>query len=549
MKSLIAFQKIDRIKSVWESIIAKKNGEILVLGLITILAFVIRYIGLKFGYPLLTHPDEMIIINPVIEMTNNHTFDAGFPYRPNLFLIFTNLIVLNIVSLIKFGEFVSITYQNNSLFFVYTSRLLIAIIGSLIPIVAWKIGKQGNIDFSLPAALFFAFFPTYVIHSHYITPDIPITFFSLIIILYCLKYVKTKNNGFLLLATFISAINTSEKYPGLISFFIIAAAIIYFEMQSIKIIKFSTIRRIVIRIFKIGLLFIFFLYLTSPTLFVEYGRTFDAIMNEARSSHLGADGFNWGENMLFYAKEFINAVNWLLILTIWPGIFFMIKKRDPGLLFFSYGLLYWIVLSKLFLHWERWALPMYIAPLLFSSYGVASFKYIPIFSVRWKQLLGYLLSGVIGVSLLLNSLSTSVKFTYVDTRYAALQFCIKNDINESNSLFETYTPFSPALGKGSDFHEQYQAGVRKHYYILSSNMYNRYQSEPEKFTQQVKNYKSIRNENTLIAEISQSSSQEFTVLEQIEAISYYFQRFLGANLPDRLMGPTIQIYESHNDTN
>lgn len=514
------------------------------LGLIVILSFIIRIIGLKFGSPLLTHTDEPYILDPVIKMSTNQNLDPGIPYRPDYFLIYANFFFLNLLSYLKFGAWLSTTYAAYPVFFTYAARLLVAMFGSLMPIVAWKIGKLGKIDFSIPAAFFVGFFPSFVVHSHYATPDVPITFFTLVIIFFALKYVNSGKSQFLVIATFFSALNTSEKYPGLISFGIILLAILYHELTSRK----GTLGSASLRIIKNALiytgLFVLFLYMVAPTLFIYYQRTYDAFVNEARPTHLGADNLGWAGNMAFYAGQYLRAGNWLLVLLAVPGVAYAVKKRDAALIFAAYGFIYWGLLSALSLHWERWALPMYTAPLLFAAYGAASLHQWVKEPPRGLKAAGYAVTGLTALSILLASLSNSINMTYQDTRYAALLYCQQHGITPENSLFEAYTPFVPTLGPGTDLHQQYQAGVRKEYIILSSSMYGRYTAEPDRYPDQVNNYRQIRTENTKIAEFAAYSPGKLTIGKQLDAVGWYFRRYFGQDVPLRLTGPTIQIYAS-----
>lgn len=519
-----------------------------VLGLIVILAFILRIIGLKFGSSLLTHTDEKEIIGPAVRMTVNHTLDPGIPHRPDLFLIYLNYVYLNIVSYLKFGAWLSTTYAAYPVYFTYAARFLIAVIGSLMPIAAWKIGKQGKIDFAIPAALFFGFFPSFVNHSHYVTPDVTITLFALIIIYFSMRYLNTGNNRYLVLATFFVALNTSEKYPGLISLVIVLSAIVIYEIQSKQVSYRLLIAKVVKKSIIFGFLYAGFLILVAPTLFLEYERTIAAILNQARPTHLGADNLGWFGNMKFYAREYLKAGNWLLILLIAPGVYYSIKNRDTGMILGLFGFLYWISLSVLSLHWERWALPMYTAPLIFAAYGAASIHLWRVKPSRLVRPVQYGIIGLIGLGLFLSSLSLSISLTYQDTRYASLLFCEENGITPENSLYESYSPFTPTLGLRYEFHEDYRAGVQKDYIILSSGMYGRFFYEPERYADQVRNYQEIRQKNILIAEFSAFSSGKLSIAKQLDAVAYYVQRYFDKDTPVRLSGPTIQIYATNGNT-
>ncbi len=189
---------------------------------IYIIALSVRLIGLKFSFPLLTHHDERFIIDPLIEMSRNHTLDSGFYARPNQFLYTTLFGYLNLLSKILFQKNFGWAYAEDPLFFYFHARLLVAIFGATVPVLAWKIGKMfKEVDFSLPAAFLTGFFPPFIAHSHYITGDILNTALSLAVILFCLLYLEKRNWVWITLACITVALNTVEKYPGILSYGIV----------------------------------------------------------------------------------------------------------------------------------------------------------------------------------------------------------------------------------------------------------------------------------------------------------------------------------------
>ena len=136
------------------------NSEILFLFLIFVLSFLIRIIGLRFGEPLLTYWNELNILDPVYEMTINRTLNPNNFKRPDQILYLLNFVYLNVISFLKTGHSFAASYQTDQYSYFVYSRIMIAAFGSLIPIVAYKIGKESPINFAVPAALLFAFFPT-----------------------------------------------------------------------------------------------------------------------------------------------------------------------------------------------------------------------------------------------------------------------------------------------------------------------------------------------------------------------------------------------------
>jgi len=437
------------------------------------------------------------------------------------------------------------TYWENQLTFYYYGRMLICIIGSLIPIVAYKIGKEFKINFAIPAAIVFAFFPSFVIHSHYITPDIPITLITLLVILFSIKYLKDEKLIYLYLATIFSAINTAEKYPGLLSIVIIFLTISIQTLRNDELLlreKISNLLKGVLSI--VGVFFLSF-YLVAPNVFIEFGKVIQTIQYEARSTHLGADNLGWFGNMIFYIERFSSFTNLFAIIFIISGLFFIIKTKKINFVLLFYGIFYWVSLSYLPLHWERWALPMYISPLLIVSIGITY-----LFHISRKKKFLRTISLIIIVGFishqLIYSLSASIKLSFTDTRVVALDYCIKNGITSENSIFEGYTPFNPQ-NPGNVFDFDVNNNDDKKYIILSSGMYDRYHFEPERYKDAVNFYKLVRKNNIKLKEINATIVNHGNPIEAVENIVYYI-KFLIRLIPvERYNGPTIQIYEIANN--
>lgn len=350
-------------------ILIRQNRNIwLIPLLIFLIAFSVRVIGLKFSFPLLTHHDEQHIIDPLIEMSKNHSLDSGKYNKPNQVLYTVLFGCLNLLSKIFFNKNFGWAFEENTLFFYFHARLIVAIFGAMIPVFAWEIGKLfKGFDFSLPAAILTCFYPPYIVHSHYIASDILNTFFSFAIIFFCLKYLQKKENLWLIFACIGVALNTLEKYPGILSYGIV--------LVTIGISAFSQEKQnpganwkffFQETLLSFGIVIVS-MFIFAPHLFFKLDQIWMGLLIEGRSTHLGADNLSWLGNMRFYLEVFINAGGWLVALSALAGIVFSIISRQPSILLLFFGAGYWVALSKLGLHWERWSLPMMITPLLVSS--------------------------------------------------------------------------------------------------------------------------------------------------------------------------------------
>ena len=160
----------------------------------------IRSIGLDYGKPLLVHPDEENILRSALGFTPSTGFENVTYNRPAQIMAASNAAFLRIYSLARWSESLYKIYFEREFELYVASRFLNAVLGALIPLAAYFIGKQFSPDFSTPAALLFCFFPSFVKHSHFVTPDISITLWTMLVMLFSIRYAQGKGKGSLWLA-------------------------------------------------------------------------------------------------------------------------------------------------------------------------------------------------------------------------------------------------------------------------------------------------------------------------------------------------------------
>ncbi len=501
-------------------------------------AFFIRRIGLNFGFPLTVHADEPLIIDPVVRMTLTGSSDTVYYARPDQFLYFSNYVILNLISYVKYGQNLAYGITQDRFFFYSIGRYWVALLGALVIPVSWHIGKKfKKLDFSLSAALVFCFFPLFTKHSRFITPDIPITLFTLLVLYFSMQYFYTGKKLYLVIAIFFAAINTIEKYPGILSLGIVFIAVSLFNVKNRK-----TEARYMLRlVISILVVYLGFMLITGPNLFIRSESITAALQFESRSTHLGADGLSWFGNMVYYVKLFLTNTNLIYWGFLFIGLFALLRLRDESSILFFYGAGYWVALSKLGLHWERWSLPMMITPLLLVAVGITYILQRPGTNKWFKTVLASLIVAGIGLQSI-DALSESIIMSYRDTRVAALELCNSAGIRPENSVFEGYTPFMPGSPRSlqSTPNEEFELAD---YIILSSDMYHRFYAEPERYPQVIALYEKIKNERTLLYQVSPSPTPT-SYLTKMELIKYYiFQRISARPLNQELLtGPTIQIY-------
>ena len=507
------------------------------------IALLIRLVGLKFGFPLLTHHDEIFIIDPLIRMSKAHSLDSGHYNKPTQITYIIQFVWLNLLSKLKFHQNMGWAYTQDPLFFYFYGRLVYAVMGAFIPLVAWKIGKSfKGIDFSLPAALLTCFYPAFVDNSHYIGVDVSITLFTLLIILFCLLYLQGGKTRWLVLACVMVSINTLEKYPGILSLFIPIVTIVIQAFSSQGPCRPHRLRFILGHVGLALGITVAAMFVIAPHLFIKWQAVRDVLIYESRSNHLGADNLDWAGNLLFYLQVFIKNGGWMTTAFALVGLAVAVRRRQPAYLLLFFGAGYWVALSKLGLHWERWSLPMVITPLLLAAMGVADCWQWTAKKRFWRAALVLVLSmGLVLIAM--DGLTASITMAWPDTRVAGLNYAEAHQITPENTHAEGYSPYLARVFK-TIFDTDLDNPGGKEYVILSSYIYGRYAAEPERYAKENAFYAAVREEGELVYEISPSPLPA-NYRQRLDVLVDYFRHLVWGTDIRYSIGPVLQFYKLH----
>ena len=529
--------------------ILDKYKHVLILMLIIICSSIFVFGGADWGLPTLLHADEGTIVNPAIKMLQNRSFEPDVFYRPDHLLIQINMLIYRVLVFLYGVTIENINDIGIEVFYL-TARVVTGVfaVGSII--LGYLIGKKYSNFVGLVSAFLFGFFPLYITHSHYATPDVPTVFFMLLFIYATLDYMQKPSFKNLILMALVTAAFITIKYPGAI----------LCGMIAISVIVSSIVEKRYARIFKHGvsaiILVLAFIFLISPVLILKFDNVRQAFINEARSTHLGADGLGVSGNMLFYINSYLTASGIILLIFFFFGCYALLSRKQSILknIPLFYSLIFWICLSCMPLHWERWGLPMYVSPLLISAIGIGKvyeiIKANKGFLKRRKLCFG-IFTAVLCVSALnfiTSSYANLLAFILPDTRVVSQAYCEENGINESNSVFEGYTTLNPSgsTTKMDAFEKMeddvyYLGNNRIENIIISSNMYDRFKREPTRYTEQVSFYNSLDDnyiETKRFSGISRSSSRN-----EITNIYYNISYIIRAKNHGTL-GPALIFYET-----
>ena len=452
-----------------------KKKYFVLLVLIIFIAAALRLIGANWGMPANNlHPDEGFIFTKAYECAANNTFEVRDYYRPNHVSIKLNTILYLAIQKLVFSsrgltDF-AVNYARNFSLFTTASRVLTALFGVGIVILTYLIVRLWGKKQALLAAFIAAIFPAFIEHSHYITPDIPLLFFLMMVLYFALLYQKKPSVHLLFGMAFFSAVATCEKYPGVFGCMIIAVSVI------------STHKKKIDMIVKHGALAILFFLLgimaVSPVLLIDYRNVLEIMRGQNHSQHIGGDGLNFPQTIWYYLKTTGVHLGLVYTLSALWGIVVAFKKDVKATILLLTFFTYLFPISVLKVHWERYTLPIYEAGIVFAAVGaLAIFDYL---NKRFEnkkviRIVSNLLIFALPVcSLVIASVAYTARFLAPDSRIYNQPIFAEMGITEANTAKDCDTPLDPGgfYGAFSDFEngdpDVYRWGNCPQYVVTSS---------------------------------------------------------------------------------
>lgn len=470
------------------------------LFVIILMGAVLRIAGCVWGKPEQLHPDEGTIVFGAVDLAARRSFEPRVFHRPDHFEIQSNSIVFNLYSYLVYQAPVSETFEGHPFEFFFLARCFTAFWGTLMIWVGYLILEKIWKGTGIIGAFLIAFFPAFITHSHYATPDIPLSAIFLICIYFALVYLEKADYKSLALMCLFSAIACTIKYTGAVICLFIAGLILFKSIEK-KDARFFFQQGF----FALGLILLS-IFLISPVIFTNLEAVIEAIQKEARTEHLGADGLGYFGNLLFYAKEFLKNVGVFFIPLTGIGIWRQVRRREKSGIALSLGVLYWVFLSVLALHWERWGLPMYLSAILFGAIGVrVLYEWMRTAKDGWqvwaKRATAAIMS-CIALAMLSGSIANATVHVMPDSRVLAKKYCEQNGITPGNSVFDGYIPFAMTWDTRLEEKLQLEGGTlilteereksEVRYILLGGSIFDRIYAHPERYQSKFELYRYIR---------------------------------------------------------
>jgi hypothetical protein len=408
-----------------------------ILVAIVVVGAILRIVGIWWGLPHDLHPDEPVIVNGALDLARRHSFEPNVYFRPDHVEIQLSYIAYTAVSEVVFHTGVIAAHTLHAPLFLLLSRLVTLAFGLVMIVLAYFIGREFSRRVGFIAAAITAVLPSFVEHSHYATPDVPLTAVMMGVVLALMRYLKKPSFSSLFIASACTSIGIAIKYPAALAIGVIGIVVIYVAIRDKRLLQ--IVSRGILTVVAV----IVFLFFISPVLFTNYGAVLQSLHRESRSR---GDDPGFGDNLLFYFGYGAGVFGILLLAALILGAVDVIRRRRIVALPLLISVVLLIGLSTIPVHWERWALPMFIAPVLLASLGIAwAWELAPrmLRSHRLRVALTAIVGVIIAGNLLSQSVAIDAQLSVPDARIVLKDKFASLGITEANSIYEGYSPLEP----------------------------------------------------------------------------------------------------------
>ncbi|MFQ6105142.1 MAG: ArnT family glycosyltransferase [Candidatus Glassbacteria bacterium] len=570
------------------------TSEFGIISAIVILGFALRFWGISFGLPYLYHPNEPGLVKKALVMGekgfNPHWFNYPTFFMYLLFFLYGCYFVIGFFT----GIFSSVQDFAYSYFIDPTAFYLIgrgttALFGTATIILTYILGKQVfSKRVGMIGSLILAVSIMHVRHSHYITTDVPSTFFVILSFIFIYRiYYSGRVKDYILAGLFVG-LGTATKYNVGLLLLPIWVAHFLRETEKTDPLHVRTAifhPRLLISLITIGLSF----FIASPFVLIDYKtflRDFTFEATHMKTGHFGFESVSngWIYHLTTSLREGMGL--WLLVLAIFGIVLILLRKRKNEVLLLVFPLLHYLIIGSWKTVFSRYTVPMIPFLCICSAFSLDFLTSMQIFRPRVKTPI----LSVALVVLLVGPLFGLARIDYIltkkDTRTLAKEWIEANIAQGSLLAFESdrlwqfpqvkkstdqlkkeiqdqenqrrkmelqyllNLPIRPSvtynmfyLGNSSsdvDFDVSRCKSVGVEYFISSSRFSSRYLANSSIYHKQAKFYKDLDEEAYLIKTFSPYPTSEATD----ETESSFFDHLPWMREDGRIRpGPVIKIYK------
>lgn len=492
---------------------------ILTIGIITGVAFIMRFKGIWFGYPLTIHPDEHHLVNSAINIVKTHDLHPHTFVYPSL-NIYLQAIAYSLLQIYHsilghpVGNIAKIDYY-------LVGRTVTVLLSVATVYITYEMGKRlFNEIIGILAAFFVCMSSLHLSNSYTITVDSPVAFWSSLSMLMAIRIYKDGGKKlYYLLAGIFAGCAVGCKYTAVFAILPMVAAHIYHVKN--KMPK-EWIDGNLIYSLLIGAAAFF---LTTPYALLDLKEFFRYLAYQRSAYAYGHAGFESESNFslwLYLSSLYKSGYGILPAIFALIGLIWLLVKdywKALLIIIFPFTLILFLGLYKTFFPRNIVA----VIPFLAILTGVAVYNMAKIISEKTglfstgKNYSSSLIIVIVLITMIVSYSSSYKSFevlrraTLSDTTWIATKWFLENYKTNLKIAREAYTPpleeysgnyqvINMGYG-GKIVSPQYENVVESvDYVLLSSRMYDRYINNPSRYPEVAKWYNGFFEKHVLVKE-------------------------------------------------
>jgi 4-amino-4-deoxy-L-arabinose transferase-like glycosyltransferase len=232
----------------------------------------------------------------------------------------------------------------------------------------------------------------------------------------------------------------------------------------------------------------------SPFVALDAATVLESVAAENESSHVGADGLSPIANFVWYLTRALPAdLTWPVALLALIGIGLAVRRRTSGVVLIAYIGVHLVLISASALHWHRWTIQILPVLAIFCGFAIQA--------LLTPTGLRAAVTAAAAVQLALQTLVYDLQQIQPAPRILAREWLITNAPAGTLVLQEWYGPplADTSLRSRTRF-SLAQGALDAEYAVVSSAVYDRYFSEPDRYPREADFYGRLFAEQSMLAE-------------------------------------------------
>ncbi len=283
-----------------------ENTYTIILIAILVLGFGLRIYGIDFGLPHSYHDDEDRLVHHALAFgmgdLNPHYFNYPSFMMYFLFLFYGAFYVFGTIFgyFSSMSDFTMLFFSDPTMFYII-GRAITALLGTATIFVVYLIGKRlYSRTAGVVAALTLSVLPVHVLSSHYITTDVPMTFFIIAAAYFSVRILEEGRLKHYILAAIMTGLAAGTKYNGVLaSVFILTA-----HMARVSGIRAKAGCLFSNRIMIAGAVVVVIFFCVSPFCFLDFNTFIEDFRFDSEHIHNGVYGLSSGVHWIDYIGMF-----------------------------------------------------------------------------------------------------------------------------------------------------------------------------------------------------------------------------------------------------